>query len=481
MDRTGAHGGSWDFFVSYTQADRPWAEWIAWALEEDGHRVLIQAWDFVPGSNWHQGMQAGIRDSSRTIAVLSDAYAESVYGSAEWLAAWAADPGGTGRKLLVVRISPCDRPGLLAGIVGMDLFGIDSIAAQARLRDMVAAAEKGRAKPSVPPKFPGDRAIPVEPKFPGDLQTKGPSRLVRTLTGHTGWTSYNRTVWGLAYAPDGTLLASAGGDKTVRLWESVTGGPVRTLIGHTSGVHAVAFSPDGTLLASGAGLDMKLIGSGIDKRVRVWDMATGELAHSLTGHKSWVNSVAFSPDGTLLASGSEDKTARLWKVTSQKMICTLASHKGGVNAVAFSPDGTLLATAAAEETIRLWNVATGTLVRSLTLHTGGVQAVAFSPDGATLASGAADQTIRLWETATGARIRTLADHTDWVRSLTFSPDGGMLASAGDDQTVRLWDATTGMSIRSLKGHDGIVHSVVFSPDGTQLASAGSDKKILLWQ
>src|ERR1017187_8146763 len=118
-----SHAG-WDFFVSYTQADRAWAEWIAWALEEDGHRILVQAWDFVPGTNWIQGMQAGTTDAARTIAVLSADYLESVYGGAEWQAAWAGDPGGTGRKLLTVRVQDCERPGLLAGVVGRDLFGI---------------------------------------------------------------------------------------------------------------------------------------------------------------------------------------------------------------------------------------------------------------------------------------------------------------------------------------------------------------------
>jgi TIR domain len=87
----------WDFFISYTQDDRAWAEWIAWVLEEDGHRVLIQAWDFVPGSNWIAGMQAGTRDAARTIAVLSDAYLRSVFGGAEWQAAMARDPDGTAR------------------------------------------------------------------------------------------------------------------------------------------------------------------------------------------------------------------------------------------------------------------------------------------------------------------------------------------------------------------------------------------------
>jgi hypothetical protein len=160
----------WDFFISYTQADRAWAEWIAWVLEEDGYRVLVQAWDFVPGSNWIQGMQAGATRAARTIAVLSPAYLESKYGAAEWQAAWAADPEGTQRKLLVTRVKECDRPGFLAGVVGVDLFGTAEAKASARLRRMVSSAIKGRAEPAVAPVFPG-RAVPREPRFPGAMPT----------------------------------------------------------------------------------------------------------------------------------------------------------------------------------------------------------------------------------------------------------------------------------------------------------------------
>jgi tetratricopeptide (TPR) repeat protein len=163
-------GSGWDFFVSYTQVDRAWAEWIAWVLEEDGHRVLVQAWDFVPGSNWIQGMQAGARDAARTITVLSPDYLESVYGSAEWQAAWAADPSGVDHKLLIVRVKDCERPGLLSGVVSVDLFGHAETAAKARLQRMVSVVLAGRAKPDTAPDFPGAaRAVPREPRFPGAL------------------------------------------------------------------------------------------------------------------------------------------------------------------------------------------------------------------------------------------------------------------------------------------------------------------------
>ncbi|MFJ6676236.1 FxSxx-COOH system tetratricopeptide repeat protein [Actinosynnema sp. NPDC091369] len=158
----------WDFFVSYTQDDRAWAEWVAWELEEAGYRVLVQAWDMVPGSNWVDGMHRGVRGASRTIAVLSSAYTTSVYGAAEWQTAWRDDPLGQERKLLVFRVEDCERPGLLGSVVSVDLFGVPEAEARERLHRAVRGAVDGRLKPSRPPGFPG-RAVPVERRFPGAL------------------------------------------------------------------------------------------------------------------------------------------------------------------------------------------------------------------------------------------------------------------------------------------------------------------------
>ncbi|EIV91450.1 FxSxx-COOH system tetratricopeptide repeat protein [Frankia sp. QA3] len=167
--RSASDADGWDFFVSYTAADRGWAEWIAWALEEAGYRVLLQAWDFVPGSNWVNGMHDGVQRAARTIAVLSDGYTRSVYGTAEWQAAWAADPTGAARKLLVMRVADCDRPGLLAHVVSTDLFGHPERQARAELlRAATLARSGGRAKPREAPPFPPDRrAVQVRPSFPG--------------------------------------------------------------------------------------------------------------------------------------------------------------------------------------------------------------------------------------------------------------------------------------------------------------------------
>jgi WD40 repeat protein len=244
---------------------------------------------------------------------------------------------------------------------------------------------------------------------------------------------------------------------------------VATLTGHTRNVWSVAFSPDGRLLASGSN----------DNTIKLWEVASGREVRILTGHSGAVFSVAFSPDGRLLASGSYDTTIKLWEVATGNLVRTLSGHTHWVNSVAFSPDGRLLASGSYDTTIKLWEVATGNLVRTLRGHGESVYYVAFSPDGRLLASGSWDDTIKLWEVATGREVRTLFG--GGVTPVAFSPDGRLLAS-GSWQEIKLWEVATGNLVRTLTGHTGPVYSVAFSPDGRLLASAGStDKTIKLWE
>jgi WD40 repeat protein/subtilase family serine protease len=243
--------------------------------------------------------------------------------------------------------------------------------------------------------------------------------------------------------------------------------------GHAGEVTSVAFSPDGSLIASGSD----------DRTIKLWRVSDGALVRTLTGHTGGVTSVAFSPDGRLLASGSGlgDRTIRLWRVSDGALVRTLTGHTDWVNSVAFSPDGSLLASGSRDRTIRLWRVSDGALVATLTGHTGGVTSVAFSPDGSLIASGSGDNTIKLWRVSDGALVATLIGHTDWVNSVAFSPDGSLLASGSRDRTIRLWRVSDGALVATLIGHTDWVNSVAFSPDGSLIASGSGDNTIKLWR
>ncbi|MEH2303969.1 protein kinase domain-containing protein [Nostoc sp.] len=246
----------------------------------------------------------------------------------------------------------------------------------------------------------------------------------------------------------------------------------RTLTRHSDCVNSVAFSPDGQILASASS----------DRTIKLWNVTTGKLLQSLLGHSNSVNSVAFSPDGQTLASASSDGTIKLWNVTTGKLLQSLLGHSNSVNSVAFSPDGQTLASGGSYDgTIKLWNVTTGTLLQIFPGHFHWVNSVAFSPDGQTLANGSHDGTIKLWNVTRGTLLKTISGHSDSVNSVAFSPDGQTLASGGSyDGTIKLWNVTTGTLLQILQGHSNLVNSVVFNPDGKTLASGSYDKTIKLW-
>ncbi len=257
---------------------------------------------------------------------------------------------------------------------------------------------------------------------------------------------------------------------------------VNRLEGHNDIVWSIAFSPDGKLLASGSR----------DRTIKLWH-PNGALIQTLEDHSDAITGLSFNPDGQTLASASRDKTVKLWRrhpITGKffpKPEKTLQGHTDWVFSVNFSPDGKLLATGSKDKNIKLWR-RDGKFIKTLRGHQGWVNWVSFSPDGQFLASASDDKTVKIWR-RDGKLLKTLLAHQEGVTTLAFSPNGQILATSGRDKTVKLWrrslksgkDSYDFHLYKTLQQHNTTVWNLNFSSDGQQLACAGDDNTVYLWK
>jgi WD40 repeat protein len=240
-------------------------------------------------------------------------------------------------------------------------------------------------------------------------------------------------------------------------------------------VRSVAFSPDGKRLLSGSA----------DKTLRLWDATTGELLQTLAGHADQVLSVAFSPDGEHVLSGSRDRTLKLWDASSGRLLRTFEGHADQVSAVAFSPDGTHVLSGSGDSflgkdnTVGLWDAESGELLFSLVGHRGQVTSVAFSPDGRQGVSSSWDNTLRVWDLDAGQLRHTLVGHA--ASAVVFLSSGAEVLSAGYNGAFRVWDVATGMVNRAWQGHSGAVTALALAPDGERFISGSNDATAKLWR
>ncbi len=287
------------------------------------------------------------------------------------------------------------------------------------------------------------------------------SHVVLTLVGHT------TPLIGVAYSPDGKRLATIGKDGTVIVWGSTTGRELLNLPGATPledsyGPQRLAFSPDGTLLASS---DSNL--------VKVWDSASGKALRTLTGHTAEVWAVAFSRDGKRLATGGVDAAVQVWEVATGRLLRTLSGHTDAIELLTFSPDGIRLASASDDGTLKVWDSVAGGLIFELASPP---ISVAFSPDGTRLAVGA-PAGVRVLDSISGQDLLTIPAGTG---AFVFSPDWARLVTISEGTEARVWDARTGQVLLTLSGHTQRLADAAFSPDGKHLATASFDQTARVW-
>ncbi len=314
----------------------------------------------------------------------------------------------------------------------------------------------------------------------------GDGREVFTVPGSRGG------VTALAFSPDGARLAAGEGNHPrkdqpaeVRLLDAATGAVVRTLCGPAPRVNGVAFSPDGqTLVAAGtAPRAPTRLPAG---HVKAWEADTGKELLPFVGHSVGISGVAFSPDGSRLATASWDHSARVWDVATRRTLATYYGHNYALGSIAFSPDSRHVASAGLDRTIHIWDAKTRRQECTLLGHGGAVFGLAYAPDGRRLASCAFIQArepggeLKVWDLTEEQAFRSLRAHSKLLLGLALSADGRRLASAGFDGEIRLWDADT---LHELPGQRGFLreqNTVAVSPDGKLLASRATDKRLTLW-
>lgn len=293
--------------------------------------------------------------------------------------------------------------------------------------------------------------------------------------------SHTDILTGVAFSPNGDIIASSSGDNTIKLWDR-RGQLIETLSGHEDNVSAIAFSSDEEFLISASS----------DGKIKFWKPDGTFIKDFFSGNED-ISSLSVSSDGKRIAAGFADGTAKVWSRTgkliielkgTQKSSPISRAHTDKINSISFSPDGQIIATASRDGSAKLWS-SRGELLSELAGHTDEVWDVEFSSDGKTIATASRDSIVRLWE-RDGTLINELIGHTDGILGIAFSPDGKTIASSGYDQTVRLWN-TEGVLISTLSGHDDYIRDIAFSPVDTEtgrshlLVSASGDTSLKLWQ
>ena len=310
-------------------------------------------------------------------------------------------------------------------------------------------------------------SIGIPPPPPTQVVTgsKPAGTIIGSYRGHSG------KVTALAWSPDSAQVASCGEDKTLQVWDYISGNRTVQMFGHTKAISTVTWASDGKRIATG----------GEDRMVYVWDATSGNRIFGHSGHLKEVYGITWLPDGQHIASCGKDQTVQIWNLMAGARTINYSGHVGhSVNGLVCTRDGNHIITVSDDYTSHVLNAHTGQRIATYNGHSGWLRAVACSPDGITIATGGYDTAIHIWYLANGQNTHIYRGHSSNVYTIAWSPNGKYIASGDANGKIKVWNARNGQHVYTHRNHSGIVYAVAWSPDGQYIASGGSDRTVQVW-
>jgi WD40 repeat protein/DNA-directed RNA polymerase subunit RPC12/RpoP len=461
-----ADGFTYDVFLSHNAADKARVRKLAERLRDAGLRVWLDEWAIQAGDDIYLAIERGLEAARVQVLCLSPEALGSAWVTLERSTVLFRDPTNAGRRFVPLLLAECTLPDTLRRYKYVD-FRQETQAAFDEL--LVACWGESEVAPPVPQQ--AQKKKPARRKSKPLKQEKPRERLAvleRKLKGHENWVNT------LAISPDGTWVASASDDETVKLWDLETGECRATLAGHTGEVRSVAITQDGKRILSGSN----------DHTLRVWDAANGKALSSWKASEHFVMSVvALQGQRAITAGAGRDPVVKVWDVDSHECLASLVGHSDAVTCVAVAKDEKRAASGSFDQTIRLWNLETGKCLTTLTGHSDKVYSVQITPDGRFVVSGSSDKTVKVWDLDAGTCVGTLEGHQSHVASVAIFPDGKIIASTGfNDQTVRLWDWRSGACLQVIRQNQNWAPiSVAVSSNGSRLVVGTSASEIFVYR